>query len=92
MGAIHVSLDALMENIAAELVGYRDRIRKVIADISDEDVTALAAMCRREAQPTDSHNFAMPEWGDIAEQLESELRIRRVIKHAEERRGGHGST
>jgi hypothetical protein len=85
--------EACFQQLAASIVFYQERIRKVATPLSDENIQALVVKCRREAhpQPGDSHNFEIPEWDRVAEQLECELRYRRIFRRAAEHEAKTGS-
>lgn len=80
------------EKLAAELIAHHDRIQAIVKELPDDEVRELVAACRRSAQPDETHNFAMPEWDLVAEQLEAELGIRRIFRRADEHLAATGST
>ncbi|HEV3193838.1 MAG TPA: hypothetical protein VGY54_25205 [Polyangiaceae bacterium] len=85
-------MNEIVEKLAAEMIAYHDRLRTIVEGLTDENVVDLIVECRREARPTESHNFSMPEWDLIADQLESELRLRRLFRRAKEHEEKTGST
>ena len=83
--------EELIEKLAAEIVGYHDRLRAVVKDLPDEDVVKLVQACKRNAQPNETHNFHMPVWDAVAEQIENELHVRSIFRRAEEHEKKTGS-
>jgi len=84
-------IDPYMEKLAQEMLDYRDRLRAVVKELSDDDVSLLVAECRRAAQPDDTKSFATPEWDEVAEQLTTELGYRHVFRRAKEHQEATGS-
>ena len=81
-----------IEKLAAQMNDHHLRLEAIVKDLTDDEVREVVAECRRSAQPSDSHNFAMPEWDLVAERLEYELRVRRVFRRAAEHEAATGST
>ena len=83
---------AHFEQLAEQLIHFHEQLRKVVEHVGDDDIRTLIAECRREAhpQPGDSHNFEMPDWDGIANQLESELHYRRFFRRAAEHEAATG--
>jgi hypothetical protein len=87
-------LYALKDALAVAVIGLRAGVETVVKALTDEDATALAAVCRREAHPQlgDSHNFEMPEWDHVAHLIDSELRMRHFFRRAAEHEAATGRT
>jgi hypothetical protein len=81
------------EKLAEQLIYFHDALRKIATPLSDDNIRALVVKCRREAhpQPGDSHNFEMPDWDRIADQLEAELGVRHWFRRAAEHEAKTGS-
>ena len=62
-----MDLEALINQLAETLIVQRARIRVIVEGVPDEAIMQLVAECKRQAQPGDTHNFAMPEWDYVAD-------------------------
>jgi len=76
--------DTLINALAECLIHYHASIQKVAEPLDDATLDMLIAECRKEAQHTETHNFEMPEWDDIADLLEKEKTWRAVERRAKE--------
>jgi hypothetical protein len=87
-----MNLDELHEQLAKAAIEYHDNIRAIVQPLSDEDLLVLVKECRRLAEPTDTRNFAMPEWDLIAGIIATEHATRVSMKKATEYMEATGET
>jgi len=74
----------LQEKVGGALISLHDSIEDICKSLSDIEIRELADHYHVEALPTDSHNFAMPMYEEIAFLLEGELGMRTTFRSAEE--------
>lgn len=73
----------MIEKLAECKLAFHDAIVNVVEDLPDEDFAPLVAACRRHSLPGGHANFPMPEWEEIAQIIQAELDMRRVMRKAE---------
>lgn len=74
----------LQDQVGEAIMGLHDAIKNICESLTDEEIRELANHFYTEAKPTDTHNFPMPIYHEIAEMVEAEVNYRRAFKRAKE--------
>jgi hypothetical protein len=86
------SIETKFNAVAREMLAFRDAIRKLTDNMTDDEILELARVCEQASKPGPhpfgggSKNFDSPEWQEVADILLAEVGYRHAVADMREKK------